>query len=193
VLEYSLREALQLGHNYIGTEHILLGLVREGEGVAAQVLVLHGAELSQVRHRVIELLSGSSGPGAEQVGSVFDEPMLAGFEADAGWFSARGRLGGLPSSWSAQLLAAVGVFSILHVLIGLLAVAVDRPAAALVQVALVGLIACVVATMAAVWAQLLDRDHDPRLRPVLGRWLVLASVSLTGTASVLLLLDAVLA
>jgi len=58
VLELSLREALQLGHNYIGTEHMLLGLVREGEGVAAQVLVSLGADLSRVRQQVIQLLSG---------------------------------------------------------------------------------------------------------------------------------------
>ena len=63
VLELSLREALQLGHNYIGTEHILLGLIREGEGVAAQVLVKLGADLSRVRQQVIQLLSGASGPG----------------------------------------------------------------------------------------------------------------------------------
>ena len=64
VLELSLREALQLGHNYIGTEHILLGLIREGEGVAAQVLVKLGADLSRVRQQVIQLLSGYSGSGA---------------------------------------------------------------------------------------------------------------------------------
>ncbi|MGE3621187.1 MAG: ATP-dependent Clp protease ATP-binding subunit [Acidimicrobiia bacterium] len=63
VLELSLREALQLGHNYIGTEHILLGLIREGEGVAAQVLVKLGADLSRVRQQVIQLLSGYQGPG----------------------------------------------------------------------------------------------------------------------------------
>ncbi|MCU1344556.1 MAG: NDP-hexose 4-ketoreductase, partial [Acidimicrobiia bacterium] len=62
VLELSLREALQLGHNYIGTEHILLGLIREGEGVAAQVLMKLGADLSRVRQQVIQLLSGYSGP-----------------------------------------------------------------------------------------------------------------------------------
>ncbi len=62
VLELSLREALQLGHNYIGTEHILLGLIREGEGVAAQVLVKLGADLSKVRQTVIQLLSGYQGP-----------------------------------------------------------------------------------------------------------------------------------
>ena len=61
VLELSLREALQLGHNYIGTEHILLGLIREGEGVAAQVLVKLGAELNRVRQQVLQLLSGYQG------------------------------------------------------------------------------------------------------------------------------------
>src|SRR6266702_887601 len=72
VLELSLREALQLGHNYIGTEHILLGLIREGEGVAAQVLQKLGADLNRVRQQVIQLLSGYAGgkgettPGGEQ-------------------------------------------------------------------------------------------------------------------------------
>ncbi|HJM98901.1 MAG TPA: ATP-dependent Clp protease ATP-binding subunit [Acidimicrobiales bacterium] len=66
VLELSLREALQLGHNYIGTEHILLGLIREGEGVAAQVLTKLGADLSRVRQQVIQLLSGYSGTGEEE-------------------------------------------------------------------------------------------------------------------------------
>jgi ATP-dependent Clp protease ATP-binding subunit ClpC len=61
VLELSLRESQQLGHDYIGTEHILLGLVREGEGVAAQVLVKLGANLSRARGQVIELLSGEAG------------------------------------------------------------------------------------------------------------------------------------
>jgi ATP-dependent Clp protease ATP-binding subunit ClpC len=61
VLELSLREALQLGHTYIGTEHILLGLIREGEGVAAQVLVKLDADLGQVRQEVIKLISGYQG------------------------------------------------------------------------------------------------------------------------------------
>ena len=61
VLELSKREALQLGHNYIGTEHILLGLIREGEGVAAQVLVKLGADLNRVRQQVIQLLHGYQG------------------------------------------------------------------------------------------------------------------------------------
>ncbi|MDF1541782.1 MAG: ATP-dependent Clp protease ATP-binding subunit [Anaerosomatales bacterium] len=65
VLELSLREALQLGHNYIGTEHILLGLIREGEGVAAQVLLNLGADLEKVRSAVIQLLSGHYGKQGE--------------------------------------------------------------------------------------------------------------------------------
>src|SRR6201747_322120 len=73
VLELSLREALQLGHNYIGTEHILLGLIREGEGVAAQVLVKLGADLNRVRQQVIQLLSGYQGKG---------EPATAGGPAE---------------------------------------------------------------------------------------------------------------
>ena len=68
VLELSLREALQLGHNYIGTEHILLGLIREGEGVAAQVLVKLGADLNRVRQQVIQLLSGYQGKEPQAAG-----------------------------------------------------------------------------------------------------------------------------
>ena len=58
VLELSLREALQLGHTYIGTEHILLGLIREGDGVAAQVLVGLGVDLNRARQQVIQLVTG---------------------------------------------------------------------------------------------------------------------------------------
>jgi len=86
VLELSLREALQLGHNYIGTEHILLGLIREGEGVAAQVLVKLGADLSRVRQQVIQLLSGYQGPGGsgEKAGQTAGPGGTAGAEAASG-------------------------------------------------------------------------------------------------------------
>ncbi len=67
VLELSLREALQLGHNYIGTEHILLGLIREGDGVAAQVLTKLGADLNRVRQQVIALLHERQSEGRETV------------------------------------------------------------------------------------------------------------------------------
>ncbi|WP_203810469.1 Clp protease N-terminal domain-containing protein, partial [Paractinoplanes tereljensis] len=81
VLELSLREALQLGHNYIGTEHILLGLIREGEGVAAQVLVKLGADLNRVRQQVNQLLSGYEGkepvapgePTAPSTSTILDQ------------------------------------------------------------------------------------------------------------------------
>ncbi|MGH2811681.1 MAG: ATP-dependent Clp protease ATP-binding subunit [Actinomycetota bacterium] len=66
VIELAFREALQLGHNFIGTEHILLGLIREGEGVAAQVLQKLGADLSRVRQQVLQLLSGSYGSTQEK-------------------------------------------------------------------------------------------------------------------------------
>ncbi len=78
VLKLSLREALQLGHPYIGTEHILLGLIREGEGVAAQVLARLGADMDRTRHQVVELLHGYQGQ---------DETAAA---------RARRRLGGVP-------------------------------------------------------------------------------------------------
>ncbi|MDQ6783934.1 MAG: ATP-dependent Clp protease ATP-binding subunit [Actinomycetota bacterium] len=78
VLELSLREALQLGHNYIGTEHILLGLIREGEGVAAQVLVKLGADLSRVRQQVIQLLSGYAGKEGATTGGPSGESAPTG-------------------------------------------------------------------------------------------------------------------
>ncbi len=78
VLELSLREALQLGHNYIGTEHILLGLIREGEGVAAQVLVKLGADLNRVRQQVIQLLSGYQGKEQVQVGGANEQQAAQG-------------------------------------------------------------------------------------------------------------------
>ena len=69
VLELSMREALQLNHPYIGTEHILLGLIREGEGVAAQVLIKLGADLNRVRNQVLQLLSGFQGKEAATAGA----------------------------------------------------------------------------------------------------------------------------
>ena len=97
VLELSLREALQLGHNYIGTEHMLLGLVREGEGVAAQVLISLGADLARVRQQVIQLLSGYQGREG-----ALDEPIpgIVRLQRRRAGFSA------LPvgEEWSAQVV-----------------------------------------------------------------------------------------
>jgi len=81
VLELSLRESKQLGHNYIGTEHILLGLIREGDGVAAQVLVKLGADQNRVRQQIIQLLHGRAaegpGPGAEAGLEVVEQRLTA--------------------------------------------------------------------------------------------------------------------
>jgi ATP-dependent Clp protease ATP-binding subunit ClpC len=80
-LELSLREALQLNHNHIGTEHLLLGLIREGEGVAAQVLVELGAGLHQVRAKVLELVPAAPVEGMEFSGparAAVSAPVMAG-------------------------------------------------------------------------------------------------------------------
>ncbi|HXQ74859.1 MAG TPA: ATP-dependent Clp protease ATP-binding subunit [Acidimicrobiales bacterium] len=99
VLELSLREALQLGHNYIGTEHMLLGLVREGEGVAAQVLVSLGADLARVRQQVIQLLSGyqgkesvGAGPGSTASETPTGSPVLDQFGRNLTQLAREGKL-----------------------------------------------------------------------------------------------------
>ena len=74
VLKLSLREALQLGHHYIGTEHLLLGLMREGEGVAAQVLDKLGADLAGVRQQVIQVLQGYQGQEEPEAGRTAPRP-----------------------------------------------------------------------------------------------------------------------
>ena len=84
VLELSLREALQLGHNYIGTEHILLGLIREGEGVAAQVLVKLGADLARVREQVIQLLSAYGGVSGSSQGEKAGTGASGGSDSSSG-------------------------------------------------------------------------------------------------------------
>ena len=92
VLELSLRESLQLGHGYIGTEHILLGLLREGDGVAAQVLVRLGADLDRVREQVLQLLAGYQGPDVGSAGSQPGGRARAGLPDDAlAWFDALDR------------------------------------------------------------------------------------------------------
>ena len=78
VFELSMREALQLGHNYIGTEHLLLGLLREGEGVAAQVLTNLGGDLSSVRQTVMQMLSGYEGKETVNAGGPSKEGTPSG-------------------------------------------------------------------------------------------------------------------
>ncbi len=83
VLELSLRESVQLGHNCIGTEHILLGMLREGDGVAAQVLVRLGADLNRVRQQVIQLVHGYQGQDVESAGPRPGGQAPAGLPGDA--------------------------------------------------------------------------------------------------------------
>jgi len=83
VLELSLRESVQLGHNSIGPEHILLGMLREGDGVAAQVLVALGADLNRVRQQVIQLMHGYQGQDVPIAGSQLGERPPAVLPEDA--------------------------------------------------------------------------------------------------------------
>ena len=83
VLELSLRESVQLGHNSIGPEHILLGMLREGDGVAAQVLVALGADLNRVRQQVIQLVHGYQGQDVPIAGSQLGERPPAVLPEDA--------------------------------------------------------------------------------------------------------------
>ncbi len=119
VLELSLREALQLGHNYIGTEHILLGLVREGEGVAAQVLIGRGAVLDRVRELVIAEVKLAAGgklvrssprrtPGAEAVIATAEQLAGAG---PVGSHHLLEAMALVDDSLAAGTLAALGVAS----------------------------------------------------------------------------------
>jgi len=84
VLELSLREALKLSHNYIGTEHILLGLVREGEGVAAQILTEHAGDLIAVRQAVLDLLPAAEALQGRRWLRRRNEPLLVGGPGEAG-------------------------------------------------------------------------------------------------------------
>jgi ATP-dependent Clp protease ATP-binding subunit ClpC len=99
VLELSFREAQRLGHNYIGTEHILLGLIHEGEGVAAQVLARLGADLSRVRQQVIQLLTGYQAEAG--VEPVIPPPGRAGREERRLLSQLSDRVTGLESRLSA--------------------------------------------------------------------------------------------
>jgi hypothetical protein len=89
VLELSLREALELGHNYIGTEHILLGLLREGQGVGAQVLVKLGAGRDQVRQAVVQLLAGYAGGRPPEQAAAASRPPVAPVAGGPGFYAER--------------------------------------------------------------------------------------------------------
>jgi ATP-dependent Clp protease ATP-binding subunit ClpA len=117
VLELALREALQLGHNYIGTEHILLGLVREGEGVGALIITSHGADLDKLRDAVIEILPAQAAHSAGQrwlrslsgaAGEAEQEDLPATPAAEASVTGAVQLAGTKPVGSHHLLLAALG-------------------------------------------------------------------------------------
>jgi len=91
VIELAMEEARSLGHNYIGTEHLLLGLIREGEGVASQVLMNLGLDLNRVRNEVITLL-GSSSPAPTGGSSKTKTPALDAFGRDLTRLAQEGKL-----------------------------------------------------------------------------------------------------
>jgi ATP-dependent Clp protease ATP-binding subunit ClpA len=101
VLELSLREALQLGHNYIGTEHILLGIVHEGEGVAALVLTSLGADPPKVRQQVIQLLSGYQGSVSHPTSISRNIVRRRPLDAQQGTFTER-----VGKEWSVRVVRA---------------------------------------------------------------------------------------
>jgi ATP-dependent Clp protease ATP-binding subunit ClpC len=82
VLELALREAVAMGHNYIGTEHILLGLARENDGVAARILLDFGTDAEEIRNEVIRVLSGSGRSGAERASAERNPQLAAEIELD---------------------------------------------------------------------------------------------------------------
>lgn len=94
VLELSVDEARLLGHNYVGTEHLLLGLIREGEGVAAQILAAMGADLDKVRNMVLQMLGGAAptGPAGEPVKGDAKTPGLDQFARDLTTMAKEGKL-----------------------------------------------------------------------------------------------------
>jgi len=93
VIELAMEEARSLGHNYIGTEHLLLGLIREGEGVASQVLMNLGLDLNRVRNEVITLLGSSSpAPTGGGTGTRTKTPALDAFGRDLTQLAREGKL-----------------------------------------------------------------------------------------------------
>jgi ATP-dependent Clp protease ATP-binding subunit ClpA len=99
VLELALREALKLSHNYIGTEHILLGLIQEGDGVAAQILAEHAANLTVVREAVLDVLQGYQPPQGRRWLRRHNEPLFPGAPGGSG---EPGEAGGMPTTPAAD-------------------------------------------------------------------------------------------
>ncbi|MEM9564084.1 MAG: Clp protease N-terminal domain-containing protein [Actinomycetota bacterium] len=154
VFELALREALQLGHRYIGTEHLLLGIVRQGDGVAAQILIGRGLELPELRHAVIQTIADGT---TEAMPPADDEPIAIRrtVRGDRTVASAPFAAGPGPGASSAPApvhpadRVTPGLLAVVFVLVGVVAAGIDRPPTALGRVALgvllVGLVAAGIA------------------------------------------------
>ncbi len=192
VLKLSLREALQLGHNYIGTEHILLGLIREGEGVGAQVLQRLGAEPHQVHQTVIQLLSGSS--ATESEGRPAGSPTQGAWPTE--WLIAHGDSPRSPGfvgvvNGGGTPLGVVGALAAAFVMVAIVAVLVDRPLGNLAGTGLIVLIGAVATSTVSAAVQLLPSASGHRNeRFVL--WAALVALVLFAAGALLLGLDALL-
>ncbi len=195
VMELSLREALQLGHNYIGTEHILLGLIREGEGVAAQVLQKLGLELHQVRQALIQLLSGSSGeaPGGER--RHFGGPIEGPWATEG--LIVHGESHGSPGfvgvvNDGGRAFRIVGLLGAVSVLVAIAAVLVDRPLSDLAGAGLIMLIGGVVGSALGAGVDLVAAAPGIRGERLV-KWSAVVALALFAAGAVLLGLDALLA
>ncbi len=200
VLELALREALQLDHRHIGTEHILLAIMGEGEGVAAQILVRSGHDLSELRRRVLEEVSGGTSEltiddGDDGGDGPTMRPTIRGDRTTASAPFAPARVSADPAG-----RVTPGLLAVMFVLVGVVAVGIDRPPTTLgrigLGVMLVGLVAAVLAAAAR------PATLSPRLARRVGRGLgptsawsrnsFAVAVLAFGLASGILLIDALL-
>lgn len=193
VFELSLRESLELGHNHIDTEHILLGLLRQGDGVAAHVLAKLGVNRAQLRQMVFELTGGSSTAepyseeGWPQEGWPPEEKVLRQSPAP-GWMRESSGFGPVVRDFRTSL-GIVALLSILFVLVTIVALLVNRPLTGLASAGLVllagGIVVSTVGAVAHLRAS--GRSLDGGVR--VARWSAVAALMLFATASLLFILD----
>ena len=188
VMELSLREAITLGHNYIGTEHILLGLIREREGIAAQVLVGLGLDLDTIRATVIDLIKAEPPESAAgpQLGEEWPATGTYGTSARGFWAAPRmGRVGQMAS-------VQIGLLALLFVVVSLVAILSPRPPTGLMRTGLIVFIAGVVASTLGAAIQLSKPGRSPERWIRVSRWLNVSALLFFAAGTVFVVLDAAL-